>query len=87
MLISGMYDLSNEHLNLNNYDLTRLEKNLPNLDMAVILRTQTLDINFIVNYILNDKYQFLESEKDIDINDVLSHQKHINRQELLNKLF
>ena len=63
-----------------------LEKNLENLDMDIILRTQTLDINFIVNFILNDKYQILESEKNIDIYDVLSFQKHIDKYKLVNEL-
>lgn len=79
-------EICNEDLVLNQYDTNILEKNLSNLDMKIILRTQTLDINFIVNYILNEKYQILESEKDIDILSVLCLQKHINKEELLNNL-
>ena len=80
-------NLTNEHLNINKYDTNNLVKNLPNLDMAVILKTQILDIDFIVDYILNEEYQVLESEKNIDICDVLTSQKHIDGPELHNRLF
>ena len=80
-------NLSNEHLYINKYDTSNLVKNLPNLDMVVILKTQILDIDFIVDYILNEEYQVLESEKNIDICDVLTCQKHIDGQELHNRLF
>ena len=86
MLINNMNDICNEDLTLYQYDTSILKKNLPNLDMVVILRTQTLDIDFIVDYILNDEYQILESEKNIDIYDVLSFQKHINKDELVKKI-
>ena len=81
-----MNRICNEHLTLNQYNTHVLEQNLENLDMNVILRTQRLDINFIINFILNDKYQILESEKNIDIYDVLSFQKHIDKNDLENKL-
>lgn len=86
MLFNSMNSICNEHLTLYQYDTNVLEKNLENLDMNVILRTQTLDIDFIVNFILNDKYQILESEKNIDIYDVLSFQKHIDKYKLTNEL-
>ena len=57
-------EICNEDLVLNQYDTNILEKNLSNLDMKIILRTQTLDINFIVNYILNEKYQILENKRE-----------------------
>ena len=79
--------LTNEHLNIEKYDTNNLVKNLPNLDMAIILKTQILDIDFIVDYILNEEYQILESEKNIGICDVLTYQKHIDGLELHNKLF
>ena len=79
--------LTNEHLNIKKYDTNNLVKNLPNLDMAIILKTQILDIDFIVDYILNEEYQILESEKNIGICDVLTYQKHIDGRELHNKLF
>tara|TARA_A100001015_G_C14695219_1_gene596028 strand:- start:164 stop:415 length:252 start_codon:yes stop_codon:yes gene_type:complete len=80
-------NLTNEHLNINKYDTNNLVKNLPNLDMDLILKTQILDIDFIVDYILNEEYQVLESEKNIDICDVLTSQKHIDGRELHDRLF
>ena len=79
-------EICNEDLASTQYDSKTLEKNLNNLDMMVILRTQTLEINFIVNYILNEEYQILQSEKDIDIWLVLCLQKHISKEELMNEL-
>ena len=69
--------------NENFYDKKILIKNINNLSLDVILSTQKLDLDFIVNYILNEKYQETSHEQDIDILTVLKLQPHIKREELL----
>ena len=69
--------------NENFYSKKVLIKNINNLSLDVILSTQKLDLDFIVNYILNEKCQVTSHEKNIDILTVLEEQSHINRKELL----
>jgi hypothetical protein len=47
-----------------------------------ILKTQTLDVSFVVKYILNSKYNFFEEDDLITPKTVLSYQPHINNDEL-----
>lgn len=76
-----MLDLYN-----NKYDRDTLKKNIYSLKMMDILKTQTLDITFIVRYILSDLYQLHESDMNISVEDVLKYQPHINKKELLEML-
>jgi hypothetical protein len=76
-----MLDLYN-----NKYDRDTLKKNIYSLKMMDILKTQTLDITFIVRYILSDLYQLHESDMNISVQDVLKYQPHINEKELLDML-
>jgi len=76
-----MLDLYN-----NKYDRDTLKKNIYSLKMMDILKTQTLDITFIVRYILSDLYQLHESDMNISVQDVLKYQPHINEKELLEML-
>jgi hypothetical protein len=73
-----MLDLYN-----NKYDRKTLKENIYELKLIDILKTQTLDISFIVCYILSDLYQLHEDDKKITINTVLKYQNHINKNELL----
>ena len=73
-----MLDLYN-----NKYDRKSLKENIYELKLIDILKTQTLDISFIVCYILSDLYQLHEDDKKITINTVLKYQNHINKNELL----
>lgn len=76
-----MIDLYN-----NKYDMKTLELNIYLLKMDDILKTQVLDVKFVVKYILNPNYQFTEDEQAINMIDVLKYQPHIN-QDILFKEF
>jgi len=64
------------------YDRETLKKNIYAISLWDILKTQKLDVTFIVRYILNGNYQLTESEKWIDIKSVLFFQPHITEKEL-----
>jgi hypothetical protein len=76
-----MLDLYN-----NKYDRDTLKKNIYALKLIDILKTQTLDITFIVRYILSDLYQLHPDDMNISIDDVLKYQPHINKDELMKLL-
>jgi hypothetical protein len=73
-----MLDLYN-----NKYDRQTLKENIYAVKLIDILKTQTLDITFIVRYILSDLYQFDDEDKKIDIDMVIKFQPHINKNILL----
>jgi hypothetical protein len=75
-----MLDLYN-----NKYDMKTLKLNIYTLNMDDILKTQTLDVKFVVKYILNPNYQFTEAEQNINILDVLKYQPHINKKLLISE--
>jgi hypothetical protein len=72
-----MLDLYN-----NKYDRKILKDNIYNLKLVDIVKTQKLDITFIVRYILSDLYQFDDEDRKIDVNMVIKYQPHINKEEL-----
>ena len=76
-----MLDLYN-----NKYDRKTLKENIYSLKLIDILKTQILDISFIVRYILSDLYQFTEEDRNIDVNMVIKYQPHISREKLMNAL-
>jgi hypothetical protein len=76
-----MLDLYN-----NKYDRKTLKENIYSLHLTDILKTQILDITFIVRYILCDLYQLIDEDKNIDIDVVLKFQPHIQREKLINAL-
>ena len=73
-----MLDLYN-----NKYDRNTLKENIYAVKLIDILKTQTLDIYFIVRYILSDLYQIHDDDKKIDVETILNNQRHIKRDELL----
>jgi hypothetical protein len=73
-----MLDLYN-----NKCDRKTLKENIYAVKLMDILKTQTLDISFIVRYILSDLYQIHEEDKAISIYTVLRYQKHIKENELI----
>jgi len=73
-----MLDLYN-----NKYDRKILKENIYALKLTDILKTQILDITFIVRYILSDLYQLDNDDKIIDIDMVIKYQPHINKEQLL----
>ena len=66
-----MVDLYN-----NKYDRQTLKDNIYAIKLIDILKTQTLDVTFVVRYILNNKYQFSKEDEGITIEMVLKHQPH-----------
>ena len=70
----------------NKYSRQILKEHIYALKFIDILKTQTLEITFIVRYILNDLYQLDEEDKSIDIDLVLKYQSHIQREEVINAL-
>lgn len=73
-----MLDLYN-----NKYDREILKQNIYAVKLIDIVKTQTLDISFIVCYILSDLYQLTDQDKSIDVDLVLKYQPHIDKQELM----
>jgi hypothetical protein len=76
-----MLDLYN-----NKYDKTTLKERIYSLNLIDILKTQTLDITFIVRYILSDLYQLTEEDRSIDVDLVLKYQPCIKREALMTAL-
>lgn len=76
-----MLDLYN-----NKYDRKVLKENIYSVNLIDVIKTQTLDITFIVRYILCHIYQLTDEERNIDINLVLKYQRHIKREELITAL-
>jgi hypothetical protein len=72
-----MLDLYN-----NKYDRKTLKDNIYALKLIDILKTQTLDVTFIVRYILNNKYQFEPDDELITPKMVLQYQPHIDAKQL-----
>jgi hypothetical protein len=67
----------------NKYDIQTLENQIDDLDLKVILRTQTLTAEFCIKYILNDNYaSCVEDTYYFDYNRVLSHQTHLTEKQL-----
>jgi hypothetical protein len=76
-----MLDLYN-----NIYDRQTLKDNIYAVQLIDILKTQKLDITFIVRYILSDLYQLTNEDKKINVDLVLKFQPHIKKYELLKEL-
>lgn len=74
--------ITNLDLYSHKFSIDILEKNIDNLDLLTLIKTQVLSYDFIIKYILNEEYQITPEEKTIDIYDVLNNQKHININEL-----
>ena len=76
-----MVDLYN-----NKYDRQTLKDNIYAIKLIDILKTQTLDVTFVVRYILNNKYQFSKEDEGITIEMVLKHQPHLSRSQIKSAL-
>ena len=77
-----MIDLYN-----NQYDTKTLIDNIYSLNLLDILKTQILDIPFIITYILNTNYQLSAEEETINITMIMLYQPHINKNDLLANIF
>jgi hypothetical protein len=73
---------ANLELDLENkqYDMKTLKQYIYALCFFRILKTQKIDEDFAVNYILNPDYQMTREEGLITINDVLEYQPHLKRE-------
>ena len=65
------------------YDRETLKKYIYEYNLVDILKTQKLDVTFVVRYLLNPKYQLSDNEKLITPNMVLHYQPHIHKSALL----
>ena len=72
-----MIDLYN-----NKYDRQTLKDNIYAVKLMDILKTQKIDVSFVVRYILNSKYQLTDEEREINSYMVLNYQPHIDKNEL-----
>ncbi len=71
----------------NKYSIEELKKYIYAVSLLDILKTQTLDISFIINFILNKNYQLIDEEEKINIDTVLKYQKHIKKNNLVDEIF
>ena len=76
---------------MNSYDILRECKNeqeilanINKLSLVTILEERKLSLNFVVDVILNKKFQILTEEQDIDIALVTTLQPHLNYQDIFN---
>ena len=51
--------------------------NIYEIDLLETLRKETLSFNFVLHYILNEKYQITRKEKDITVETVMAYQPHL----------
>ena len=59
---------------------------IEHISMKNMLVSQHLSVDFIVEYILNPKYQCGDSDISLSIDTVLFHQKHIDEKQLVSRL-
>jgi hypothetical protein len=67
-------------LDNNKYSMKTLKEYVYALCFFKILKTQKIDEDYAVNYILNPDYQMTREEELITINDVLYWQPHLKRE-------
>ena len=78
---------------MNQYDILKqcnneedLLDNIDKISLITILEEKFLSLDFVVNVILNKKYQKLVEEKDIDIFLITKLQPQLNFMDILNML-
>ena len=73
-------------LKKNQYSTFTLKKNIYQISLIDILKTQYIDIDFAVKYILQKKYQLTEEEQQITPKLVLYFQPHLLEKDLFIKI-
>lgn len=68
------------------YDRQTLKDNIYSVKLIDIVKTQTIDVDFVVRYILNEKYQ-LHEDDCVTTEDVLKYQPQIKFKELQDAFF
>jgi hypothetical protein len=71
-----MLDLYNKQ-----YSIKELKENIYAVKLIDIVKTQKIDANFAVRYILNKKYQF-HKDDIVSIYILLKHQPHISLKDI-----
>jgi len=69
-------------LNNKKYTMDEIKTNIYSVNLWDVLKTQKIDEKFAIKYILNPKYQLTESEKNIDIQDIIYQQPQLNKKKL-----
>ena len=64
----------------NKYDLYTLKKYIYAINHLDILKTQKIDEEFAVDYIINKVFQLTKEDEDITIKDIMKYQPHLNIQ-------
>ena len=70
-------------LQRNQYSIETLKKHIYSHRIIEFLETQRLTADFIINYVLNPKYQLSDADAKITISDILRCQPHITKMELV----
>lgn len=68
------------------YDRQTLKDNIYSVKLIDIVKTQIIEVDFVVRYILNEKYQ-LHEDDCVTIEDILKYQSHIKYKDLQNAFF
>lgn len=68
------------------YDRQTLKDNIYSVKLIDIVKTQTIDVDFVVRYILNEKYQ-LHEDDCVTTEDILKYQPQIKFKELQDAFF
>ena len=76
------YEVDDYKLCKTQYPIDVLERNICNVSLKLLLRTQKLTAEFCVEYILSEEYSDVEETYICD-HDVLHNQPHITREELM----
>ena len=66
----------------NQYSMDILKKHIYEVNLWDIIKKQKINEEFVVKYILNPRYQLTESEKCINIEDVLFFQPGLKREKI-----
>jgi len=72
-----MLTITKEDLYKNQYSRDVLKANIYGVSLMDILKTQKLEAEFCVKYILNSDFQFLEEDQQITVETVKKYQPHI----------
>lgn len=78
--------ISKEDLYNNQYDYETLKTNIYAVSLFDILKTQKLNAEFCVKYILNENFQLSEEDQNITLDMVLIYQPHIKNIDMINAL-
>lgn len=71
-------------LNAKQYSMDILKKHIYEVNLWDIIKKQKkINEKFVVKYILNPRYQLTESERCLNINDILFFQPNLNREKIL----